>query len=165
MDLHSCCQGHCVLRGRLFMNARSTGQRPHSPTTHDYFRCISYMLQHTTSSCLRSPRTARMCRSYRLWPHAATVCPCKCPPLRATWCHACRFKRDMTRHYELGKLIGAGTFGTVYEAKCRKCVHPSRLLESISDCETYDRQSTSILVYHMKLLTPRRLMYEDYPSA
>ena len=26
----------------------------------------------------------------------------------------------MTRHYILGKLIGAGTFGTVYEATCRR---------------------------------------------
>jgi serine/threonine protein kinase len=34
--------------------------------------------------------------------------------------HACRFKREMTRHYELGKLIGAGTFGTVHEAVCRR---------------------------------------------
>lgn len=26
----------------------------------------------------------------------------------------------MTQYYELGKLIGAGSFGTVYEAKCRQ---------------------------------------------
>ena len=32
----------------------------------------------------------------------------------------CRFKREVTRHYELGKLIGAGSFGSVYGATCRK---------------------------------------------
>ena len=32
----------------------------------------------------------------------------------------CRFKREMTRHYQLGPLIGAGTFGKVHEATCRR---------------------------------------------
>ena len=40
--------------------------------------------------------------------------------MQHTCARAFRFKRDVTQHYELGKLIGAGTFGSVYEATCRK---------------------------------------------